>query len=103
LNTDEMLSVITRVAREVAAEEDVTLPDELTPDTALFGRTGLFDSLGLVNLILAVEEALQDDHGVTVVLADDRAMSQARSPFRTVGSLAEYAARLVEEAGAASA
>jgi acyl carrier protein len=98
-----MLSVITRIAREVAAEEDVTFPEELTPDTALFGRAGLFDSLGLVNLILALEEALQDDHDVTVVLADERAMSQARSPFRTVGSLAEYAARMVEEAAAARA
>lgn len=96
------MTLVTRVAREVAADEDVVLPPDLGPETALFGRRGLFDSLGLVNLILAIEEALLDELGVSVVLADERAMSQARSPFLTVASLAEYVARLVDEAVAAS-
>jgi acyl carrier protein len=103
VNLEDMLALVTRTARAVAAEESVTLPEDFGPDTALFGRTGLFDSLGLVNLILAVEEAVLDEHGVSVALADERAMSQSRSPFRTVGSLAEYAMRLVEEAGAVQA
>jgi D-alanine--poly(phosphoribitol) ligase subunit 2 len=101
--TEGMMNLVIRVAQEVAADEDVLLPPDLGPDTALFGRSGLFDSLGLVNLILAIEEALLDEQGVSVVLADERAMSQARSPFLTVASLAEYVARLVDEAVAASA
>jgi D-alanine--poly(phosphoribitol) ligase subunit 2 len=103
VTVDDMMALVARVAREVAADEDVSLPADLGPDTLLFGKTGLFDSLGLVNLILAIEEAIQDDAGVAVSLADERAMSQSRSPFRTMGSLAGYAAGLVEEAGATPA
>jgi D-alanine--poly(phosphoribitol) ligase subunit 2 len=101
VTVDDMMSLVARVARDVAADEDVSLPEDLGPDTPLFGKAGLFDSLGLVNLILALEEAIQDDTGVAVTLADERAMSQARSPFRTVGSLAGYAFQMVEEAVAA--
>jgi hypothetical protein len=44
-----------------------------------------------------VEEAIRDKCGVSVTLADERAMSQARSPFRRVSSLADYAAQLISE------
>lgn len=63
--------------------------------TRLFGSEGALDSLGLVSLIVGVEQALQDELGVTVSLADEKALSQRHSPYRTVGSLAEYAANLM--------
>ena len=63
---------------------------EKTPETALFGEKGMLDSLGLVNLIVAVEQQLEDELGVTVTLADEKAISQRNSPFRTVDSLADY-------------
>jgi D-alanine--poly(phosphoribitol) ligase subunit 2 len=100
---EELVCLVTRVADEVAQLEGVILPPEFGPETPLFGDSGLFDSLGLVSLVLAVEEAVADESGVPVSLADERAMSQARSPFRTVRSLAEYAAGLIEEGVAESA
>ncbi len=72
----------------------LTQPDakdvEVGPSTRLFGPNGLLDSLGLVTVIVDVEQRLNDEHGVQVSLMDDRAMSQSRSPFRTPESLAEY-------------
>jgi hypothetical protein len=38
-----------------------------------------------------------EETGQSVSLMDDRAMSQTRSPFRTVGSLAEYVTELTRE------
>jgi D-alanine--poly(phosphoribitol) ligase subunit 2 len=67
------------------------------PDTVLFGEGGILTSLELVALIADVEELLEDEIGVTVILADERALSQKTSPFRTARSLADYAATLVEE------
>lgn len=96
MSIDGLIALVARSVREVADREQVTLPDELSPETALFGKGGVFDSLGLVSLVLAVEEAVRDEHGVSVSLADERAMSQARSPFRTIGALAEYAQGLLE-------
>jgi acyl carrier protein len=63
----------------------------------LFGREGGLDSLGLVSFIVAVEQTLGDSLGVAVTLADERAVSQRVSPFRTIGTLADY---VLAQAGA---
>ena len=41
---------------------------------------------------LGAWQALQDELNVAVSLADEKALSQRQSPYRTVGSLAAYAA-----------
>jgi acyl carrier protein len=58
-------------------------------DAPFFGPGSPLDSLGLVALLMDIEEALQA-RGCDVVLSDDRAMSQKRSPFRTVQTLVAY-------------
>lgn len=60
-------------------------------ESILFGEKGALDSLGLVSLIVDVEEALSDRTGQSVSLADERAMARFRNPFRTIGSFADYA------------
>jgi acyl carrier protein len=72
-------------------------PAELGDDTRLIGQQGLLDSMGLVTLIVDVEQRLEEEHDVVLVLADERAMSQKHSPFRSVGSLADYVCQLLEE------
>ncbi len=61
----------------------------ISPQAPIFGAGSALDSLGLVSLLLDIEEALQD-RGVDVTLSDARAMSQARSPFRSVPALVAY-------------
>jgi acyl carrier protein len=84
-----MIDMVERYSLEVGNRVD--------KDTLLFGESGLLDSVGLVSLIVAVEQEIENDLGVSVVLADERAMSQANSPFRTLGALAEYASTLAAE------
>ncbi len=69
----------------------------VAPDTVLFGKGGKIDSLGLVNLIVILEGILQDAYNLDLSLADERAISQKNSPFRTVQSLAEYILTLAKE------
>ena len=68
----------------------------VTADAPVFGAGSPLDSLGLVGLIVDIEDALRD-RGVEVELSDARAMSQARSPFRDVPSLVAYIDGLVAE------
>jgi len=63
---------------------------ELSPQAVLFGEEGSLDSLALVNLIVAVEERIEEDFDTTISLADERALSQTESPFRTISTLADY-------------
>ncbi len=68
-----------------------------SPNTVLFGESSRLSSLGLVELILSVEERIDEKFGVVVNLADDKAMSRQKSPFRTVDSIIEYAVLLLNE------
>lgn len=69
-----------------------------TPETPLLGAGSALDSLGLVSLIIAIEERIEKQLGRSITLANEKAMSLAKSPFRTIGTLADYISQvLVEE------
>jgi acyl carrier protein len=89
----EIVSLIVERLRDLDAVVQSPSPTDASEETALFGEEGMLDSLGLVALIVDVEEAIAE-RGVAITLGDDRAVSQRTSPFRTVGSLADYIATL---------
>jgi acyl carrier protein len=64
-------------------------------DTKIFGEDGALDSLALVSLISDLEEEIHDHFDKDVTLADEKAMSQRRSPFGSVESLTEYIEMLI--------
>jgi acyl carrier protein len=81
---------------ELAAKDGSQIP-AVDESTRLIGKKGILDSLGLVTLIVGIEQKLQDDHDISITIADERALSMERSPFLTVNSLSEYVALLVKE------
>jgi acyl carrier protein len=89
---DELTMLIVASTRELAAEQGIELDREPGPDTRLFGEGGLLDSMALVSLVIAVEQAIEEKYGIGVALADEKALSQRSSPYRTIGTLASYAA-----------
>ena len=97
---DDYVGMIVSAAREIAEPRHLKVIEELGAEAPLFGPQGIFDSLGLVTLVVAVEEAISERHGRGISLADERALSQTHSPFRTIGTLADYAQRLLDEADA---
>lgn len=97
MNYEEAQKLVLEAVEELNLQLDEGQQLEISPDTQLFGRGSKLDSLGLVNLIVLVEEKVADEFGTAVTIADERAMSQKSSPFRTVHSLAEYLSTLVPE------
>lgn len=93
----ELEALIAEAIEELNLQLDEEKQIEALPETVLFGRGGKLDSLGLVNLIVLVEEKVFDASGVQVALADERAISQKDSPFRTMRRLAEYIDTLLKE------
>jgi acyl carrier protein len=69
----------------------------LSPETALLGSGSMLDSLALVTLVVSIEGQLADKAGVPIALANERALSQRASPFRTVATLAAYIQALLDE------
>lgn len=97
MNQQDVLSAVLEAVTEFNEQLDGEHKLELDPETRLLGKSSKLDSFGLVNLIVVVEEKLYDKFDQPITLADERAMSQERSPFRSVQSLAEYAYTLLSE------
>jgi len=97
---DRVLEVILEAVHQLGDELDSDALRQADADTPLYGSSGTLDSIGLVTLVAEAEDRLAQAFGTDIVLADERAMSHTRSPFRTAGSMARYAATLLEETGA---
>ena len=62
-----------------------------TPNTALTGDGSPLDSLGLINLLVAVEQTIATTHGINLHLLDETLLGDPEGPYHTVDSLATYA------------
>ncbi|MEY3000610.1 MAG: hypothetical protein RL648_824 [Verrucomicrobiota bacterium] len=65
-------------------------PADLSASTPLLGIGSGFDSMTVVHLIADLEQRLEEIFGKVWILADERALSRSRSPFRTIGSLTSH-------------
>ena len=63
--------------------------------TVLFGAN--LDSMGIVFLVTDIEQEISEELGLQLALADERAMSQKTSPFRSISTLVKYIEKLVNE------
>lgn len=59
-------------------------------ETPLAGDSGRLDSAGLINLIAVTEQRTAAQFGRTILLTDERTLSQVSQVFRTLGTLADY-------------
>lgn len=94
---DQVVAQIRSCLEDLARETGQQEMPSVTVDTRLYGSRSGLDSLRLVSLMADLEGRLAETFGVDLILADERAMSQTRSPFRTVGTLAEYIVGLLDD------
>jgi acyl carrier protein len=87
----EILAVVVSIVEEAISlagppPQDLVLDEE----TALLGPAAALDSMGLVTLIVDLEQRIEEQYGQTVIFADEQAMSRRNSPFRTIGTLTDH-------------
>ncbi len=90
MNRSELMDLIVTTLHDLLASDPARADVSVEEGTRLYGPEGLLDSLRLVSLVLDLEQEINDRLDTAITIADSRAMSQQRSPFRTVGSLADY-------------
>ncbi len=95
--THDILKIIQKAVQEV--NDTLTQSTALSFDdsTILFGEGGIFDSIALVTLIVNIEETIQDELNINLLLANEKAMSQKNSPFKTIGGLSAYVTQMIAE------
>lgn len=96
-DSEGVAALVIAGVEEVLAQHGTTAQG-IGLNTRLVGRGAVLDSLGLVTLIVDLEQRIEDEFGASLTLANERAMSQVNSPFRSVGSLAEHVHGLLLEA-----
>ena len=97
-NKDAVQTIILLALQNINDERGPDEQLEVDLNTRLFGTDAVLDSLSLVSVIVDLEAALSDASGRDISLTDDRAMSQAVSPFSDVSTLTDYILLLLSEA-----
>ncbi len=99
MDEETALGIVLSCLRE--AMEQLGTTGETGRDTVIVGQGAVLDSIGVVSLIVDIEQRLEMEHSISVTLASERAMSQRSSPFRTAGLLAEHVCATIAEGQAA--
>ena len=82
-----LLTLITGVVDELNERRDEKIPTDDLQAVVLYGDEGVFDSMHLVNFLVLVEEALEDEVDVEISLTSEKAVSRRVSPFSSVRRL----------------
>ena len=85
--TREVEALIIESVRLLAEDFDIEGLKQAGKETSLYGNEGSLDSMGLVNLIADVEDAIHSKYDLSVALVDEKAVSSRNSPFLNVGTL----------------
>lgn len=100
MQNGEVSDLVLSTIKDILSTADLVPAEKcalLDARTVLLGQGALLDSLGLVTVIVNLEQKLEQAYGISISLADERAMSHKASPFRTVSSLTEYVGQLLSE------
>jgi acyl carrier protein len=95
VSRNEILEAVLSAIRDANAVLPAEASLEVSEQAGLLEPAGRLDSLGLVNLIVAVENRCQELLGTTVGLVDAMQISPDESPFRTVRTLVAHLERVL--------
>jgi len=96
----DIIEIITSSLKDIISNqfnEEREIMNDFDETTHLIGEKSILDSLSLVSLLVDVEQKVNSKYGVSITIANERALSQKKSPFRTIKTLADYVHLLVEE------
>lgn len=96
---DRLLGILDSAVDETNRRRVEKIDRTNLADLRLYGSSGVFDSMQLVNFLSLVEEKLEDELGLAVSLTSDRAVSRRISPFSSVRHLIDF---IQEEAASGS-
>ena len=97
ISGDNTRNRVAEVAIQCLLDEDLPLqtPVEDYEDVKLLGSRAICDSLGLVSFLVGFEEGINEAFDAGIVLMNERAMSQERSPFRNLSTIIDYVDELL--------
>jgi acyl carrier protein len=95
INRETISQLVFNCIKKYQVEYDQIIDLSEGEQTRLFGGDGQLDSLGLVSLVVNIEEDIDTELRISLILADEKAMSRRTSPFSRIGNLIDYINELV--------
>lgn len=92
---DKILNAVYAGIHQLNRQNPSATPIQKSWHAPLYGSASDLDSLGLINLVVAVEQKVEQHLCVSITLVNDQALSQEVSPFSTVETLVLYIESLV--------
>ena len=99
MTQESVMKIVLEALSNLNKERETGHEIPVSPQTALFGKDSLLDSLALVSVIVDVETAVSDELGEPISLTSDDALNRDESPFANVRSLCAYILHLSEGKG----
>ena len=96
MDLTEIVLQIKRALKELNLQLPPDGQLEVSPDAILLGPDGRLDSLGLVNLILLIEERMATEFGAAISLTDEDTLSRPEAVFRDAQTLARHILAITE-------
>jgi len=89
MNKKELLTVILSEVKNICDEGGINVA-ELDENTEIFGQGSLLDSLGLVTLVVKLEDYIFEKEGKEIQIVDDDAiLTSSGNPLQTPSVLAD--------------
>ena len=99
MTREEVEKIVGEVLREIMEAQNIVIESgNITGDLPLIGKASALDSMSFVMVTAGIEQRLSERQNLAITLVNEKAMSMRNSPFRTVGSLADYVLTLTREA-----
>jgi acyl carrier protein len=94
---EEIVAIIINICIELNEQLKNKIDVSKKENAVLYGENGVLDSLGLINLIVSAESEIELKFKETITIADGASLPPKNSPFKTVGSFADYIFNLLNK------
>jgi acyl carrier protein len=89
MNKNELINVILSEIKNICEETNINVPD-INIETEIFGEGSILDSLGLVTLVVKLEDYLIENSAKEIQIVDDEAiLTGTENSLRTPNVLAD--------------
>lgn len=93
---EQIYQIVVQCLEEWNEQQVRKIPIERGMDTPLYNKEGYLDSLGLVSVLVSIEQAVEDSLGQSIqLIREPDALAQKETPFKTVESLVGYISNLL--------
>lgn len=94
---EKIKGIIKDAIEELNEQLEANRKIEYDEELRLIGSKAALDSISFVTLVAIIEDLIGEQFDKNIIIVNDKAFSQERSPFHSVATLSDYIEDLLKE------